>query len=142
MGLEMRRGFVPDHKEFGLHIRSEIARKPAVQVARKIAARANATATTQTPMEKRARQPKRAKLVHLKGSYEVVLPKTNLRVGRNTRAYAEVQSRVLEASTKEFGTRTQRPKRPLLRAAIAVSIEEFGSFDGRGPGPEGMGSGA
>ena len=139
MTLETRKGFVPDHKEFGLHIRSKEARQPAVTIAIKIANLANATAAVQDPEERR-KKTRRRKV--LKGSYKVVLPKTPLRVGRNARAYAIVQSTTLEASTQEFGTSTQKPKRPLLRAAIAVSIEEFGNFDGRSPGPEGFGGGA
>lgn len=138
-GIETRQGFIPNHQEFGLHIRSEIARKPALQVAAKIAARANQTAATQDPEEKRKKSRRRRVL---KGSYVVGIPKAPLRVGRNTRSYATVESDVFEATTQEFGTKTQRPRRTLLRAAIAVSIEEFGRFDGRGPGPEGIGSGA
>ncbi|MBC7593726.1 MAG: hypothetical protein H7288_07295, partial [Kineosporiaceae bacterium] len=128
MTLETRKGFQPNHKEFGLHIRSPIARRPAILVAIKIARRANATAAVQDPIL-RKQKTRRRKI--LKGSYKVVLPKTPLRVGQNSRAYAIVESTTLEASTQEFGTKTQRPRRPLLRAAIAVSIEEFGSFDGR-----------
>lgn len=135
MSLETRSGFVPDHTEFGLHIRSEIARKPALQVAKKIAKRANATA----PYAEKKKGDRRRR--HLKGSY-TARPDGILKVGRNTRAIAVVESTVLEASTQEFGTKTQKANRPLLRAAIAVSIEEFGRFDGRSPGPEGFGAGS
>ena len=125
MSLETRQGFVPDHKEFGLHIRSEIARKPAIQVATKIAERANETA----PFAEKKKGDRRRR--HLRGSYRV--KPTNVRVGRNSRASAMVYSELIEASTNEFGTKSQKARRPLLRAAIAVSVEEFGRFDGSGP---------
>lgn len=112
-GLETGVGFVPNHKEFGLHIRSEIARKPSLLIARKIAGVANHSV---------AFRPKRKgdkKRRHLRGSYRA-RPDGNLRVGLNTRAISVVESTVLEASTEEFGTRFHRPSYPLLRAAMLV----------------------
>lgn len=135
MSLQTKEGFEPNHEEFGLHIRSAIAQKPAVQVAMLIATRANNTA----PFAEKKKGDRRRR--HLKGSYKA-RPDGNLKVGRNTRAIAIVESTLLEAATAEFGTQYQRAQRPLLRAAIAVSIEEFGKFEGRSPGPEGFGAGS
>lgn len=123
MALERRTGFRPNQKEFGLHVRSEIAAKPSVIIAKKIAKEANATA----PFAPKKKGDKRRR--HLKGSYKARRD-GNLRVAKHTRAISVVESTVREAVFDEIGTKTQKPRRTLLKAGIAVSIEEFGTFDG------------
>lgn len=125
MTLETRRGFHPNQREFGLHVRSDIAARPSLQVAIKIAARANET----VPFREKVKGDKKRR--HLKGSYHARRD-GNLRVGKHSRGISVVESTVLEASTKEFGAPGQPAERPLLKAAIAVSVEEFGHYDGRG----------
>lgn len=117
MSLVTKQGFEPNHKEFGLHIRSEVARKPSLQIAEKIAAVANHSAPWQPEEIKAKKAPDRRR--RLRDSY-VARADGNLRVGRNSRAISVVESTVLEASTQEFGTRFQRPSYPLLRAAMLV----------------------
>jgi hypothetical protein len=132
MSLETRTGFHPNQREFGLHVRSEVAGRPPLQVATKIAARANMAAA----FRPKVRGDKKSR--HLKGSYHARRD-GNLRVGKHTRAIAVVESDVVEASTKEFGAPGQPAERPLLKAAVAVSIEEFGKFEGGLAGRPGEG---
>lgn len=117
-GLETREGFQPNHKEFGLHIRSdESVRLSAEPIAKLIALEANTNAPFDPVKRNRNRR-------HLKGSYRARRD-GNLRVGRNSRAIWVVESSVLEASTKEFGTESQRPEYPLLRSAMIVVASEL-----------------
>lgn len=118
MALITKEGFEPNHKEFGLHIRSEVARKPAVLIAEKIASRANARAPITVKKQGDRRR------VHLKGSYRAG-PDGNLRVGRNTRAIAVVESKVEEAVFREFGTEDQPASHILLNAAIGVVLTDL-----------------
>jgi len=124
MALETRSGFKENHREFGMHIRSEEARTPANVVARKIASRANATAPVGEDDGKDN--------LPLKGSYHAITGRKagNLRVGRNSRAIAKVVSKAPSARWAEGGNKNQKPQRTLLHAAIAVSVEMFGHFDG------------
>lgn len=119
MSLVTKQGFEPDHREFGLHIRSEIARRPPMQVARKIARIANATA----PFAPKKKGDRRRR--HLKGSF-VARPDGVLRVGRNTRTVAVVESTVREAAPNEFGGPGQDPQHTLRSAAFVVLGTEPG----------------
>lgn len=136
MGIETRSGFKPNHREFGMHIRSEEARRPANIVARKIAIVANATAPVQGDTGKESRRRKREKPV--RGAFRAVTGRKagNLRVGRNSRAIAQVVGKAPGIVYSEGGTKNQKPNRTLLRAAITVSMREFGKWDGR---PRGKG---
>lgn len=130
MGLETRRGFVPNHREFGMHIRSEVARKPALQIATQIAAVANAIVSVQGPNKREGKR--RAAGRPAKGSY--TLKKVgNINVAGNFRAYAEVESRVPSAIALEGGGKHTHPQRPLLKAALAVCESEIpGGYNVRG----------
>ena len=113
-GLVTKEGFEPNHKEFGLHIRSvrstEFSAEPiALQIA--------GVANHSVPWKPKKKGDRKRK--HLRDSY-TARADGNLRVGGNTRAIWVVESNVLEASTKEFGTKFQRPSYPLLRAAMVV----------------------
>lgn len=125
MALETRSGFHPDQAQFGAHVRSDIAAKPSLIIAKKIAAHANENA----PFAPKKRGDKRRR--HLKGSY-VGRRDGNLRVGKHSRGISVVESTVPESVNVEFGTPSQKAQRTLLKAGIEVSIQEFGHYDGKG----------
>lgn len=134
MTLERRRGFREDHKDFGMHIRSEVAREPAMQIGREIAKYASATATIQKddplkPRESKKRRRRRS----IKASGYRARPDGNLRVGRNTRAIAVVEIINPNAPFDEGGNKYFRGNRTLLKAAQVVSVRKLGRFDGEGP---------
>lgn len=98
-----------------MHIRSDVARRPPMQVARQIAALANLTApfgetrdSAGRFAEKRQRSRKGQKKgsgAHLKGSFHAEAA-GNIRIGTafgNRRAYAVVASDVDHAAVNEFG---------------------------------------
>lgn len=114
-GISTKEGFEPNHREFGMHIRSETARKPALMVAAKIANRANARA----PFD-----PDNEDGKHLKGSYKSG-PDGNLRVGRNARAIAKVWTDDDAGTPVEFGNKTTRAQHVLTGAAISVIITDL-----------------
>lgn len=130
MTIQRGRGFVPNHAEFGMHIRSEVARKPALLIAAKIAALANATAPVQGETAKESRQ--RKAQAPVKGGYKSG-PDGNLSVGRNTRAIAVVFNKTPNAMAGEVATGPgKKNPRTLFNAAVTVSIAELGTFDGYG----------
>lgn len=118
MSYLTKEGFEPNHREFGMHVRSEVARAPALQVATKIAQRANAIAPFDPDKAAKSKRRRRLRYSYTAG------PTRTIRVGRYGRAAAQVYSDVIEASTQEFGTSTQPANRPLLRAAFLVIIGE------------------
>lgn len=135
MSLERRRGFRPDHKEFGMHIRSEVAREPAMQVARDIAKYASATATIQNPesARKESKARRRRKPVSVSG-YKAIAD-GNLTVGKDfpaTRAIAAVEIKNLNAAFDEGGNKHFRGNRTLIKAAHVIAVRNFGHFDGYG----------
>lgn len=133
MAIERRYGFVPNHAEFGHHIRSAVARRPAMQIARKIASLANDTApvSKDDPIKPRESR-KRRMAAPIKGSY-IARPDGNLRIGEYTRAIAIVENRTPNAMAGEVTSSSkQRNPRTLFKAAVRVSITELGVFDGYG----------
>lgn len=133
MSLQRGRGFVPNYVEFGKHVRSEAARAPAVLFAEKVAAFANATAPVQVGDAARKKESKERKAKDpVKGGYRVI-PRGNATFKGSVRAIAVVVNTTSNAVAGEI---TQKPgaknPRTLFKAAVAVSIAEFGSFDGYG----------
>lgn len=117
-GITTKEGFEPNHREFGQHIRSEIARKPALLVAAKIARRANARAPFDPNRDPNDKSPR------LKGSYKSGKD-GNLKIGTNSRAIARVYSLVKHADPVEFGNKTTRAQHVLTGAAISVIITDL-----------------
>lgn len=108
-------GFVPNHKEFGLHIRSKEAGAPPKLFAEEIAARANATAPVGDEARRDEFNPGQRRR-RAKGSVRVKV--LNVRVGQNSRRSAEAYSLSPSFIKNEFGRKGQRPKHTLLRAGI------------------------
>lgn len=125
--------FQPDHVGFGLHIRSEVARGPAMFWGRKIAMRANATAPYEAVRNDKGqfaskRRRKSASTAHLKGSYHVRRD-GNMRIGKYTRAVAVVESNVRHAAPIEFGGKGYRGRHILRNAGMqVVSASGVGSI--------------
>lgn len=117
-GITTKEGFEPNHREFGQHIRTEVARKPALLVAAKIAARANIRAPFDANRDPNDKSPR------LKGSFKSGKG-GNLRVGRNSRAVARVWTLVKHADAVEFGNRTTKAQHVLLGAAISVVVTDL-----------------
>lgn len=114
------RGFEPNHREFGLHIRSEVARKPAVIVATEIAEKATAAA----PRGDRRRTDEFSPGVRRRtASTPLRVKKISVLAGGNRRASAEAYSISPSFVKAEFGTKYQRPQHTLLRAAVGVMAE-------------------
>lgn len=113
-----------------MHIRSEIARKPAMQIAKLIAARANANAPVQGDTSREGKR--RQAAPPAKGSY-VAASAGNVKIAGNFRAAAVVYSRAVAAIALEGASHyKEKAPRPLLKAAMEVSVEELGRFDGHG----------
>lgn len=116
-----------------MHIRSEVAREPAMAVGREIAKYASATATVQDPEQARRESKQRRRRKAVKASGYRVRPDGNLRVGQNTRAIAVVEIINPNAPFDEGGNKHFRGNRTLLKAAHVISVRKFGRFDGYGP---------
>jgi hypothetical protein len=135
VSVERRRGFRPDHKSFGMHIRSEVAREPAMQIAREIAKLASATATIQSPESTARESKKRRRRKPVAASGYKARPDGNLMVGKSfpaSRAIAVVEIINPNAPFDEGGTKNFRGNRTLIKAAHKVSVRKLGRFDGYG----------
>lgn len=117
MVLERRDGFKPDHRSFGKFILTEEARKPALEVAAKVAALAAKTA----PRSKRVRP---GKTGHMADKFKVGKDEYTAKNG-NTRAGAVVSNDDPAAAPNEFGGPRNKKHRMLGRAGAA-----FGEFRG------------
>lgn len=106
--LEMRRGFKPDHKDFGRFILSEQARDPAVAAAKDVAklAAANSAAAHGSG--------------DLASNYKVNGKTAPVVVGGNPRVGAEVYNDKRYAAAREFGRGRKNGTRALRRAGAAV----------------------
>lgn len=100
-----KRGYKPNHKSFGRFILSDQARKPAIEAARRIAARAAETAPKQTG--------------RLAAGYKVNDKTAPVVVGGNPRVGAEVYNSEPHAAAHEFGNARTRKKRILGKAGAA-----------------------